>query len=164
VRTLARQAGFSPSFVSQVELNQASPSIASLERLAAALEVTLGEVFREPGAEASPVTRAGRRRPLTSWWSRAQIEALTPMTAGHPFEAMLITMAAGGSSGKRLHTHPGFQLAVVFQGEVRLTLGDEARTLSRGDAVTLDPGTPHRWDNPRKTPARLVIVSSRVAP
>ena len=35
VRTLASKCGFSPSFISQVELNQASPSLASLERIAA---------------------------------------------------------------------------------------------------------------------------------
>jgi hypothetical protein len=36
------------------------------------------------------------------------------MTAACPFEALLITMGGGGSSGKRLHSHPGLQLALVF--------------------------------------------------
>jgi XRE family transcriptional regulator, regulator of sulfur utilization len=34
---LASKCGFSPSFISQVELGQASPSIASLDRIALAL-------------------------------------------------------------------------------------------------------------------------------
>jgi transcriptional regulator with XRE-family HTH domain len=46
VRALAAQAGFSPSFISQVENEQASPSIASLERIATALGVTLVEFFQ----------------------------------------------------------------------------------------------------------------------
>lgn len=161
VRTLATRAGFSPSFISQVELNQASPSIASLERLAAALGVTLGGFFREPAASGPAITRAGKRRPLTSWWSRARIEPLTPMGVGQPFEAMMITIAAGGSSGKRPHAHPGHQFAIVFEGELRLTLGDEVQTLVRGDGVTFDAATAHRWENPGRRPARLVIVSSR---
>jgi transcriptional regulator with XRE-family HTH domain len=37
VRMLASKCGFSPSFISQVELGQASPSIASLDRIALAL-------------------------------------------------------------------------------------------------------------------------------
>jgi transcriptional regulator with XRE-family HTH domain len=37
VRTLAASCGFSASFLSQVELGRASPSIASLERFALAL-------------------------------------------------------------------------------------------------------------------------------
>jgi XRE family transcriptional regulator, regulator of sulfur utilization len=161
VRTLATRAGFSPSFVSQVELNHASPSIASLERLAAALGVTLGDFFREPAVSGPAITRSGKRRPLTSWWSRARIEPLTPMGAGQPFEAMMITIAAGGSSGTRPHAHPGHQFAIVFDGELRLTLGDEVQILARGDGATFDAATPHRWENPGKQPARLVIVSSR---
>lgn len=161
VRTLATRAGFSPSFVSQVELNQASPSIASLERLAAALGVTLGNFFREPAAGGPAITRSGKRQPLTSWWSRARIEPLTPMGPGQPFEAMMITIAAGGSSGKRPHAHPGHQFAIVFDGELRLTLGDEVQVLARGDGVTFGTDTPHRWENSGKKPAQLVIVSSR---
>jgi quercetin dioxygenase-like cupin family protein len=77
---------------------------------------------------------------------------------------MLITIAAGGSSGKRPHAHPGHQFAIVFDGELRLTLGDEVQVLARGDGVTFDADTPHRWENSRRKPARLVIVSSRVIP
>jgi len=163
VRTLAGHTGFSPSFVSQVELNQASPSIASLERLATALGVPLGEFFGDGAASAPPVTRAGRRRPLMSWWSRARTETLTPPTPGWPFETLMITIAAGGSSGKRPHAHPAHQFAMVFEGDVRLTLGTDVQILHRGDAVNVEPQTPHRWENPGKTPTRLVVVTSRRA-
>jgi transcriptional regulator with XRE-family HTH domain len=162
VRTLAGRTGFSPSFVSQVELNQASPSIASLDRLATALGVTLAEFFGDPDDGAPAITRAGRRRPLTSWWSRAQIEALTPARGGWPFETVMIMIAAGGSSGKRLHAHPGHQFAIVFEGALQLTLATEVQTLRSGDAVNLNPQTLHRWENSGKTAARIIIVSSRL--
>ena len=162
VRTLATRAGFSPSFVSQVELNQASPSIASLERLAAALGLTLGDFFREPVGNGPTITRSGKRRPLTSWWSRARIEPLTPTGASRPFTAMLITIAAGGSSGKRPHAHPGHQFAIVVDGQLRLTLGDGVQLLARGDGVTFDADTPHRWENAGRKPAQLVLVSARL--
>ena len=162
VRTLATRTDFSASFVSQVELNQASPSISSLERLAGALGVTLGDFFQDPGG-ASPVavTRSGKRRPLMSWWSHAQIEALTPMGPRRRLDAVLITIAGGGSSGKRPHPSPRHQFAVIFQGEVHLTLNAGARRLTRGDSVTIDANTPHRWQNLGKAPAKLIIVSVR---
>jgi transcriptional regulator with XRE-family HTH domain len=163
VRTLASRAGFSPSFISQVEHNQASPSIASLQRLADALGVSLGDFFRDPVGGARPVTRATRRRRLTSWWSRARIEALSPMGAARGFEAVMVTLGAGGSSGKRPHAHAGQALAIVFDGAVRLTLGAEVLRLVAGDAVSLDPGTPHLWENPGRKPVRLVLVSTRFA-
>jgi transcriptional regulator with XRE-family HTH domain len=164
VRTLARRADFSPSFISQVELNQASPSISSLERLAGALGVTLGEFFRHPDEPAPAVTRAPRRRRLMSWWSRARIEALSPMGAGSRFEAVMITIASGGSSGKRPHGHAGEEFAMVFEGGLRLTVGPEIHTLKMGDAVTFDAAIPHLWENPGRRLARLVLVSFRAGP
>jgi len=163
VRTLASRAGFSPSFISQVEHNQASPSIASLQRLADALRVSLGDFFRDPVGGARPVTRATRRRRLTSWWSRARIEALSPMGAARGFEAVMVTLGAGGSSGKRPHAHAGQAVGIVFDGAVRLTLGAEVLRLVAGDAVSLDPGTPHLWENPGRKPVRLLLVSTRFA-
>jgi transcriptional regulator with XRE-family HTH domain len=162
VRTLATRTGFSASFVSQVELNQASPSISSLERLAGALGLTLGDFFREPGhASPTAVTRSGKRRPLVSGWSHARIEALTPMGPRRRLEAVLITIAGTGSSGKRLHASPRHQFAVVFQGDIRLTLETNVQRLTRGHSVTIGASTPHRWHNLAKTPVKLIIVSVR---
>jgi transcriptional regulator with XRE-family HTH domain len=159
LRTLAGRAGFSPSFVSQVERGQASPSIASLERLAHALGVTLGEFFR-PSATAR-VTRFGERAELTSAWSQAHIEALGPTGPGRVFEPMMITLAPGGESGGRPYSHSGDEFALVFEGEVRLTLGEETYQLTRGDAATFAAEIPHRWENVGADPARVVVVSAR---
>jgi transcriptional regulator with XRE-family HTH domain len=159
LRTLASRAGFSPSFVSQIERGQASPSIASLERLAHALGVTLGDFFRPPAT--AIVTRTGERAELTSAWSHAQIEALGPTGPGHVFAPMMITLAPGGQSGGRPYSHGGDEFAIVFEGEVRLTLGEETYQLTRGDAATFPAEIPHRWENAGADPARIVVVSAR---
>jgi transcriptional regulator with XRE-family HTH domain len=157
LRTLATRAGFSPSFVSQIERGQASPSIASLERLAQALGVTLGEFFR-PVATAR-VTRLGERAGLTSAWSHAQIEALGPTGPGRALESMMITLAPEGQSGGRPNSHGGDEFAFVFEGTVRLTLDAEVYDLARGDAATFPAEIPHRWENVGLEPARIVVVS-----
>jgi transcriptional regulator with XRE-family HTH domain len=159
VRTLAARSGFSPSFVSQVELNHASPSIASLGRLAAALGVTLGDFFQAADTPGPAFTRAVNRPRLTSWWSRARIEALSPVGAGSPFQAVLITLSSGGASGRRPQAQTGPRFAVVIEGRVRLTLGEQAHLLAAGDAVTFNAELPHRWENPDTRSARLLIVS-----
>ncbi len=161
VRTLAARAGFSPSFISQVEHGQASPSIASLERIAQALGVTLGEFFRRADGAPMAVVRAGERTELTSSWSRARVEALGPTGAGHSLEPMMITLAPGGRSGTDPFAHGGEEFALVFEGKVRLTLGDAVHILERGDATTFPAGTPHQWENVGTEPARIVVVSSR---
>ncbi|MDP9366123.1 MAG: cupin domain-containing protein [Chloroflexota bacterium] len=158
VRTLAGRAGFSPSFISQVELGQASPSISSLERIAQALGVGLGEFFRTKTPTA--VVRAGRRAGLASRWSRAEVEALGPTGAGRALEPMMLTLEPGGQSGGHPSGHGGEEFAIVFEGEVVLTLGDEVHRLGRGDAATFPAETPHRWENPGPAPARIVVVTA----
>ncbi len=90
VRALAARAGCSPSFISQVEHGQASPSISSLERLVQALGMTLGDFFRANTPPA--VVRSHERAALTqlvvrradrgarSGWSGARAGA----AADHP--------------------------------------------------------------------------------
>lgn len=161
VRTLAARTGFSPSFISQVENGQASPSIASLERIAAALGTTLGEFFEASGPTDPVVVHAPRRQQLRSTWSRAEVEALGPGRAGSKLEAVMITIAPGGRSSARPEAHAGEEFALVFEGEAVLTLGDEVHVLRRGDAVTFSSEVPHAWENTGLEPARIVIVSPR---
>lgn len=160
VRTLAGQAGFSPSFISQVENGQASPSIASLEKIAAALDLTLVEFFQSGEARTSVVVRAEQRPRFESRWSKAEIESLGSDRAGR-IEPLLITLRAGGTSGKRPHTLPREQFAFVVSGEVTLLLDGTEQVLTMGDAVTIPAQRPFRWFNSSNGPAQLLVVSSR---
>ncbi len=162
VRTLASKCGFSASFISQIELGQASPSLASLERLAAALGVTLGEFFQTASPPGPAIVRAAERQALHSEWSHAKIETLGAIHPGSRLEAILVTLRSGGASGSRVHTHETELLAVVFDGEVLLTLDDAVHALERGDAVTIPAGTRHRWQNKSGKSAQILKVNPRM--
>src|SRR6185503_11454746 len=92
LRTLAEKSDFSPSFISQVENGQASPSISSMERIAVALGVTLGEFFQATENGQSSIVRAGSRLGLNSEWSKANIESLLHSGPGGKLEAVLVTL------------------------------------------------------------------------
>jgi transcriptional regulator with XRE-family HTH domain len=112
VGTLATKAGFSPSFISQVERGQVSPSIASLERIAAVLGITLGGFFTEPPPGPVAVVRTVDRQVLTSARSRAKFEALGPTGGAQTLAPIMMTLA-GGRSGTRLHEARSEQFALV---------------------------------------------------
>jgi transcriptional regulator with XRE-family HTH domain len=158
VRTLASKCGFSPSFISQVELNQASPSLASLERIAAGLGVTLGEFFHTAERSGAELVRSSQRPMLHSGWSRSQIESL-----GNPnrLEVLLVTMRPQGTSGSRLHTSNSELFMMVLAGSVRLELVNDTQVLRRGDAITIPAGMPHRWENQGTKDTQLLIVTPR---
>ena len=159
VRTLADKCGFSPSFISQVELRQASPSIASTERIASALGVTLGEFFRAVDPPLPAIIRSNARSVVQSEWSRAKIEALGPFNQDSQLEPMVITIQPGGRSGHKPYARRAEQLAVVLKGTVELTLEEEVHDLKRGDAAGIPAGNRHCWRNKSKRPAQILIVT-----
>lgn len=161
LRQLATQSGFSPSFISQVEKGQASPSINSLEKIAAVLDVTLAEFFTDAEGSGPHIIAAGRRQNLTSSWSRARIEALGPTGPGHRLRPLLITFAPGGQSGKEPAAALQEEFALIFEGQITLVLGDFEYQLGRGDAVTIPPAVPHRWLNTSQDPAQVVLVTAQ---
>ena len=164
VRTLATKTGFSPSFISQVEHGQVTPSIGSLERIAMALGVSLGQFFAEPARSTVALVRASARRQLSSTWSPVSLAALGPLDGSGTLEPVMLTMAPGGCSGK-CPAMPGREkFALIFTGEVTLVLGDEVYSFSQGDAITFTPATAYQWDNPGTVPAQVVIVTLRVRP
>lgn len=161
LRTLAERTGFSASFMSQVENGQASPSISSMERIAAALGVTLGQFFHAAESSAPAVVRADNRPGITSEWSKAHLEALGIASSAARLEPVMVTLQPGGTSGKRAHPVSAEEFAFVVDGPVRLTLGEAEQTLVDGDAVTIRPGTPRRWHNASASVARILVVTVR---
>lgn len=162
VRAFAAQTGFSPSFISQLENGQVSPSLGSLQKIADALGVTLGEFFAAAGGEEEAlIVRPSDRRRLDSTWTDARLEAMGPMGQSRRLEPVLAIFGPGGKSGKHLHSHSHEEFAFVVKGRVTLTFGDEENDLGPGDAVTLPAQSPHRWENRGPEAVEILMVASR---
>lgn len=164
LRTLGARAGFSASFLSQVENGQVSPSIASLEKIAGELGLTLAGLFEETQASAPRVVRAGARPGFNSTWSKARVESLAPGSERRALEALAVRLAPGGTSGNHKAGHPADQFAYVLEGTPSLLLGDERFELEPGDSVLIPRRVPHRWQNEGKHPAQVLLVSPRFSP
>jgi len=162
VRAFAVQTGFSPSFISQLENGQVSPSLGSLQKIADALEVTLGEFFAAATTgESGLLVHPADRHRLDSTWTDGHIEALGSMARSRKLEPVLVVLGPGGKSGKHPHAPSHEEFAFVAKGQVTLTLGDEETDLEPGDAVTLPAGAPRRWENRTGGTTEVLIVSSR---
>ena len=161
VRTLASKCGFSPSFISQVELNHSSPSLASLERIAAGIGVTLGDFFHAAQGSGPKLVRSSQRPRLENGWSRSQIESLGTPGIASRLQPLLVTIHCAGTSSSRLQTSNSEQFAMVISGSVMLELADGAQMLRRGDAITIPAGTPHRWLNKGAKDVQLLKITPR---
>jgi transcriptional regulator with XRE-family HTH domain len=162
VRAFAARTGFSPSFISQLENGQVSPSLGSLQKIAETLGVTLGEFFAaaETGEE-SLIVRPEDRRRLDSTWTDTHLEALGAMARSRRLEPVLAVFGPGGKSGRHPHAPSREEFAFVIKGQITLTLADEENTMVAGDAVTLPAQAPRLWENRSREVAEILIISSR---
>lgn len=162
VRAFAAQTGFSPSFISQLENGQVTPSLGSLQKIADTLGITLGEFFAAATTEDETlIIRQQDRKRLESTWTDVHLEALASMSRGRRLEPVLAVFGVGGMSGKHLHSHSREEFAFVLKGRVTLTLADEDFDLGPGDAAIVPAQAPHRWQNRTTETVEVVMVASR---
>lgn len=165
LRALADRTGFSASFLSQVELGQSSPSLASLQKICAALDIELVDLLRDaqPPSNA-PVMRREQREPVFSQWSRATAASVLPTRHDDRLRAMALTLEAGGRTGAIARERGNREFAYCTRGRVVLVTQDARHELAEGDAVVLDDLPQTSWENAADEPAELLLVSARVAP
>ncbi len=162
VRTLAAQVNFSPSFISQIESDAASPSIASLEKIAAALGVTLGQLFSslEHNDTVRTVVRRDDRATYTSTWSQTTVAVLTDCSSERSLSAVELVIAPGGVSSRRPEIRAHDTFATVLAGNLTLSTEAGESVLEPGDSAYLSDGMAFAWANRSDMPARLLLVGT----
>jgi transcriptional regulator with XRE-family HTH domain len=157
LRALAQAAGVTESFLSQVERDVASPSIASLRRIAVALGLSIGEILDQAGPHGQLV-RAVDRRVVTYPGLAARDEFLTDGSGGR-LQVILSVIEPGGGTGAEAYAHESDEeCLVVLDGSVDLWVGEEQYRLEVGDAIRYSSRIPHRNQNPGPGQARVLFV------
>jgi transcriptional regulator with XRE-family HTH domain len=156
LRHLAAQAGVTESFLSQVERGVASPSIASVQRIARALGQSIAELFAADEAAGIVVRRRDRRRVVYQGLGAVD-EFLTRATDGK-LQVIMSTIQPGGGTGDEAYTHDSDEeVLVVLEGVLDLWVGVEHYRLEAGDAVTHPSRVPHHNTNPGPGIARVLF-------
>lgn len=156
LRKLAAEAGVTESFLSQVERGVASPSIASVQRIARALGQSIAELFAAD-ERAGSLVRVDDRRRVVYQGLGAVDEFLTRAPDGR-LQVILSTIQPSGGTGDEPYTHDSDEeVVIVLEGSLDLWVGPEHYRLGAGDAVTHSSRVPHRNTNPGPGVARVLF-------
>jgi transcriptional regulator with XRE-family HTH domain len=159
LKDVAHAAGVSESFLSQVERGRSSASVATLQRLAAAVGIEISDLFATDGLPRPRVLRREARQPLV--WGHLGRKALLTPKPFHSLEVVAAEFDPGGSTGDEPYTHgDSEELLLVLAGRIHLQLGSELLDLSTGDSVNYRSSTQHRVSNPADEPAEVLFVIS----
>jgi transcriptional regulator with XRE-family HTH domain len=159
LRALADAAGVSESFVSQVERGVANPSMASLRRIADALGTNIASLFS--GADnTGSVVRAGERKRMAHPVGSHEDYLVTPASA-KTMQIIYSFVAVGAGSGDEPYSHAADEeCVVVLSGQLVVGVGDDTFELAAGDALMLDPRSPHSYVNPGPEDTTALWVTS----
>ncbi|WP_256385552.1 helix-turn-helix domain-containing protein [Pseudophaeobacter sp. EL27] len=158
LKQLAAATGLSIGYLSQLERQDADPSIRALNVIGKALGVGINWFFPDSqdaqNLEADFVVRADRRRALR-FDSGLRDELLSPSLSGQ-LELVLTTFEPGASSGAELYSHKGEEAGFVVEGQLEVTIEDQVFLLGPGDTIQFTSDQPHRYRNPGPSPTRLI--------
>lgn len=144
VTAVARRAALSKGTVSKIETGSSSPPVATLLRIATALNVPLARLFAEQQADPPFVlTRKGRGRIITRDGTRFgySYTALALEAAHKTMEPFLLTIRPGDPVGR--FEHGGEEFIYMLDGQLEFTVGESELVLHRGDALYFDPTQVH---------------------
>ncbi|MNT10788.1 HTH-type transcriptional regulator SinR [compost metagenome] len=150
---ICEKTGLSQGFMSQVENNKTSPSIATLDSIAGALDVPLAFLLLKKD-ERMHIIRKEERRKTIYGKEQFQVEHLSDR--GN-VKMMLVEMPAGAST-EEAHAHAGEEIHFVIQGTLYVQQGDVSATLYTGDAFSWKACFPHYVKNIGDEPA-IVLIS-----
>ena len=156
LRELAQRAGVTESFLSQAERGVATPSIASVRRIARGLGLSIADLFAEVEA-AGLVVRAGERRRI-SYPGLGAIDEFLTRGKGGRLQVIMSTVEPGGGTGEEPYMHDSDEeVLIVLEGSLDLWVGAEQYHLEPGDAVTYPSRIPHRNTNPGPGLTRILF-------
>ena len=163
---LAEQCEISPSFLSQIERDQANPSVATLHTIAEVFGLTLATFFEEPEQHigyhpsteiSAKVVRANQRKILIYPGSGIRNELLSP-DLQRDIQMMRVVIPPGADTGDVPLIHEGEECGFVLQGQVEVWVGDEHFLLGPGDAIYQASTVPHRSRNVGTTDAIIIVA------
>lgn len=158
-RELARRSGLTNGAISQIEQDQVSPTVASLQKIARAFGLTLSEFFA-PGIESSQqyFFRSDELREIGS--AGVSLRLVAADNSQKALAMLHEKYEPGADTGSESLTHEGEEAGVVVRGEISLTIGGETRRLGPGDAYHFPSRLPHRFHNESNDWAEMVSAAT----
>lgn len=159
LKVLAEAAQCSESLLSRIERNQTMPSLATLHRLACALDSNVMELTQTEAPRLEPVIRAGQHPVVRFGGNRPgkpgiRLERVVMPVRGQLLQADIHVLEAGAASLDWI-THAGEEVGYVIEGELELGIGSETYLLGPGDTFYFPSDRPHSYRNPGRAITRV---------
>jgi len=156
---LADRCELSKGFISLLERDLTSPSIATLTDVLECLGTDLAAFFSTQRDEKLVFSEADTYIKEDPETLRGMIRWLVPTAQKNQMEPILVEMQSGGETDWD-NPHEGEEFGYVLAGAVQIELGDRAVKARKGESFYFRTTEPHRLVNPGRTPCRFLWIST----
>ena len=155
---LAARTELSKGFISQIEHDTTSPSIATLVDILQCLGTNLEEFFAGTAQE-QVVFREEEYFEKVDRELKNKIEWMIPNAQKNDMEPIRLTLEPGGSTYPD-NPHEGEEFGYVLSGRIRIHIGSSSFLARKGEAFYFKPDKTHFIETEGKTGAQIIWIST----
>ena len=145
-------------YISMIEKDKTSPSIATLKYILEALGTNLADFFADEeqekvvfGGDDYAVKEDAELKNTTCW--------LIPNAQKNEMEPILVTIEPEGRTYPD-NPHEGEETGYVLEGTITIHIGKKSYKAKKGESFLIAPDKPHYISNEGKRPAKLLWIST----
>jgi transcriptional regulator with XRE-family HTH domain len=141
---LAEQSGVSKSIISQIERNEANPTLATIWRLSQALETSIEEILQDDShSNAMDLLPVHSTPIIMSEDGLCTLRVLGPLETVEWLQWYEFTAEPGGELISSPHETGSREHLTVTQGTLEVSCDDETKQVSTGETVRFRGDQPH---------------------
>ena len=163
---LAQQVGITNGQVSTIERGVSSPSLATLHRIARALNVPMNEFFEDDRKKEVELLRKGKGRKVANTTDNVSIEVLVARSNSGAFNVLFLDLESGELRLAPRPSVPEEYFLYVLHGKCEIEISGDNYVLDPGDSVFVKAQKDQVIRNVGGDDLRLLLVtrSEMVAP
>jgi transcriptional regulator with XRE-family HTH domain len=157
IRALAEQSGLAINTLSLIENNKTSPSVSTLQQIAAALQVSITAFFETDAPKNSVSYVKASQQPIASF-AHGTLQDLGAGLTSRAVEPFLVTLEPNAGSGANPIVHTGHEFVYCLTGRIVYTIEERTFLLEPGDSLLFESHLPHRWQNADAGSSQAILV------
>ena len=157
IRALAGLSNLSINTLSLIENGKTSPSVSTLQQLAAALHVPITSFFETGIPKSRVVHSKAMQRPRVAF-QHGTLEDLGAGMSDRAVQPFLVTLEPNTGSGPEQIVHTGYEFLFCIKGRITYTVEERVYLLEPGDSLLFESHLSHRWYNVEPVQSQALLV------
>lgn len=157
-KELADRVSVTPSFLSQLENNQVTPSLSTYLQICRALDIDPGRFLERTGEKADVSWLLRKETIFSRHASREDPARVYEVASGDAFSVRIVVLPPGAAMNRHFFYHKDEELVYILKGALTVTIGGREERINAGDVVRLKESFPSHWKNEGGDEAELLVI------